>query len=227
MKNTLHLAVGMALLLSSCYCTRYYNQTSSARYLRGNKAFTICYEPPGMVHGKTVPVTIYTADNAFAHRALDTKNKNIVGDITYENKGLVGVCAEVFYKLRPFPGPLLGIGLDYSRNAFTGKYFTHDAKMKVNEKQTVNQQRINLSFNYVTLIRNKLMGYIALQPGYVFTKYNTLVNDHLNYRSNKSTVSARLGYGFQYYVRPLVALNLEAGYGAGAYVRAGICCWMF
>jgi hypothetical protein len=228
MRNNFNIGASIMFLFASCYCNTCYNQNSSARYLRGNKSFTVCYDPPG--EGKTIMFTAYTADNAFARNDFKSHTKTVYSDLTIKHKPLFGLRAETFYKLGTFPCPLLGIGLDYSRNTFEATYLTQDLKALKNEKQNINQQRLNLSLNYVTWIRPKMMGYISMQPGFQYER-NVL---HTQYGSNDFTgitnhtrFNFRLGYGLQLYFLHLVAFNVEAGYGAGAYFRAGISCWLF
>ncbi len=226
MKNNLLIATGIMLLLSGCYCQKYTRGYSSVRFLKASQPKLLCYDPPGMRNGKTVVATIYTGDNAFVRKQAYSQNTNAT-EINFSSSGLIGLRAEQFYKLGPFPGPLLGIGIDYSRNAFETNYTIPVNKFTIEQKLSTKQQRVNLSFNFVTFIRERAMAYIVMQPGCEFSKQSILTQNHLSTKYNTTTFNWRLGYGFQYYFRPLIAINLEAGYGAGAYIRAGISCWVF
>lgn len=219
------------MILTGCYCKKYFNQNSSVRFLRGNHAFTICYQAPGFGDGKKVLSTAYTADPYFARQAFP---KNLVGithsQITYTSKALVGLRMETFFQIGNFPGPLLGIGFDYSRNQVTGNYTTPIHRVETMQNHQLQQQRILLSFNGVTWIRHRMMGYFSFQPGCEWSKQkitSNLQNIKSVNKNYEAQFTARFGYGFQFYIRPLVAFNLELGYGAGAYLRAGIGVWLF
>lgn len=134
---------------------------------------------------------------------------------------------ETYFKLGAFPGPLLGIGLDYSRGAYSTHYYTHIHYVLETQTQTVQQQRLHLSLNLVTWTRERMMGYLAFRPGIEGTK-RKIVSDFPQYNSNgkyKGKFNFRIAYGFQFYLRPGIALHLEGGYGGGSFVQGGVSWW--
>ena len=227
MKKRLLILIGILPILTGCYCKKYYAGTSSARFLHGYKARYICYDPPGIADGKSVLATVYTADNFYAHRFLNNERDKIMSDINFSNQYFVGLRAETFFKIGDFPGPLLGIGLDFSHNTYTANFYSNSYRIPHNETQILNQNRFNISLNYVTWIRDRMMGYICWQGGYEVSKNNINAQDIAIINTTSKKFNGRFGYGFQLYFKKAIAINVEAGYGGGAFIRGGISCWVF
>jgi len=229
MKQSMAISLVGILLLSGCYCKKYIRGYSSVRELKVARSYTICYQPPGMKDGKSVLTTVYTSDSYFQYYYFRKKeSEGIVSDINFNTNGCYGARLETYWKLGNFPGPLLGIGIDYSQNKFSADYYTSIHKIHEYQTQNIQQQRLLLSFNYVTWIRDRMMGYVSLQPGCEWTKQN-IQSEFTKYNLNKSAsgiFNLRLAYGFQYYFRPAMAFNLELGYSGGSFLRGGICFWL-
>jgi hypothetical protein len=219
------------VVLTGCYCEHFSSGTSSVRFLRGNKAFTICYQPPPLEDGKKVLVTAYAGDPYLQQLNFRKREgDHIPSDITYTPHGLFGLRAESFFYTGSFPGPLLGMGVDYSFNRFSADYTTLRNKLPEKQEQDVKQQRLNFSINFVTWIRPRMMGYITAQPGCEWTK-KKIESEFTQFNfTDKAWIGKfnyRVGYGFQFYIRPLLEFNLELGYGGGAFVKGGIGLWVF
>jgi len=132
---------------------------------------------------------------------------------------------ESFLKLGEFPGPLLGMGIDYSKNYLMMFLSTGD-KQTSPILHLIDAHRANIALSYVTLIRPRLMGYISLQGGAWWYRQKT--GTHLIHVIDwKRSLNLRLGYGFQFYLTRNIEMNLEVGYGAGSFVKGGIGVWVF
>ena len=223
------LLFSLVPFLAGCFCKQYTTGNSSVRFLTSFHRYTLCYDMHG--DGKKVLATAYTTDPLFEKIKFD-KNEAIapITGITFTNQGLFGARMESFFKLGAYPGPLLGVGLDYSHSKFTGAYNSAGNKTIQYHMQTVNRERLNLSLNLVTWIRARMLGYITLQPGGEWTK-RKLVSDFPQYnftdRHYTGKMNYRIGYGFHFYLLPTVEFNFELGYGAGAFVRGGVGVWVF
>ncbi|MFI5204034.1 MAG: hypothetical protein ACHQF2_06010 [Flavobacteriales bacterium] len=173
--------------------------------------------------------TAYIADPFFERERFERNADLSVLEIAYKQNLLCGARVESFLELNGFPGPLLGIGIDYSHATMHVDYTTIINKNPYQQKQFIQTHRTQLSFNYVTWIRPHMLGYIGLQPGCVFSKSAVdSENAQYSYRdSNFNTrFSGRISYGFQFYFMRLTAVNIEFGYGSGAFVRAGLSLWV-
>jgi hypothetical protein len=218
-----------ALLLSSCYCIEQTRGKSSVRNLTVVRSKTLCdYRSD---NGKSIPVTLYYGDPFY--QKIDIRfhsNEHITSDLGYKSKGIIGLRMEKYVPLPFLPGPVLGLGLDYSHHNYSTEYYVIDHFQHYEKKNSVSQNRLLLSLNFITLVRYYSIGYFTLQGGKVWDN-SSIEKDFMNaigYEKEKtSKVDYRIGYGMQFLIRPTVALNLEIGYGGGAFFRGGISWWVF
>ncbi|HYG52457.1 MAG TPA: hypothetical protein VD905_16210 [Flavobacteriales bacterium] len=210
-------------LLSGCYCRTYYNQNSSVRFLRGSKSFTICSHLG--TGGNTVLATAYVGDPYLQQLKFIYKN-NSIADPGFSSTGAYGLRME-----KLIPGPVItAMGADYSYNQFDVTYKNMLSSGAGQYTQTVWQHRAAVSWNILTFIEGRTVGYLALRTGTEWSK-NKWETQYTQFnRQDKSwnmQFDWRVGYGLQYYLRPLIHLNLELGYGGGAFVKGGVGIWVF
>lgn len=229
MKSRFILGLTAMVLLSGCYCKWVQRGYSSVRELKAIHDYKICPDNQ-TVEGSFLPITIYTGDPFYTHLKFQQNDTSyIISNINYNYNKILGIRGETFLKLGSYPGPLLGIGLDYSRNNFTAQYFTVMHQVHEQQTQKIQQQRLSLNLNLVTWLKTRMMGYISFQKGREWTKREIQSEfSQYNFEDKKSirTKNWRIGYGFQFYFRPGLAFNLEFGYGGGAFVKTGICWWI-
>lgn len=149
-----------------------------------------------------------------------------MGRINYTDEYNFGVRGETFFYTGTYPGPLLGIGLDYSGNYFTAGYTAVNGYAVTRQEK---QQRLLLSFNLVTWIKKRMMGSLSFQPGLQLTNenmYYDLYPQKTMQKQHRYSFSCRIGYGFQFYISKRLAVNLETGIGGGSFVRGGLSFWL-
>lgn len=229
MKTRFTLGLTAMVLLSSCYCKWVQRGYSSVRELKAIHDYKIC--PDNKTTGnKFFPITVYTGDPFYSPiKFQQSDTTHIINKITYSYNKNFGIRGETFFKLGTYPGPLLGVGIDYSRNNFSANYITTIHQVQEEQTQNIQQQRLSLNLNLVTWLTNNMMGYICFQKGGEWTKREIQSEfTQYNYQDKKSIKNKnwRIGYGFQFYFRPGLAFNLEIGYGGGAFIKTGICWWV-
>lgn len=229
MRTRFILGLTVMVLLSGCYCKWVKRGYSSVRELKAIHDYKIC--PDDATGGKTIPLTIYSGDPFYTQLNFQLNDSSfITSDIKFQHKNLIGIRGETFLKLGSYPGPLLGVGLDYDRNNFTAEYSTSIHHLEEKQIQNIQQQRLSLSLNLVTWLKSRMMGYFSFQKGREWTKREIQSNfTQYNYSDKKfyAQKNFRIAYGFLFFFRPGIAFNLELGYGNGTFLKAGITAWVF
>lgn len=150
-------------------------------------------------------------------------------DFKFKTNGLFGLRAETHISPGFVPYKVLGIGIDYSFTRINTSFSEIVNFQTVKNNLNFDANRILLSANLYTLVtRYRLLGYISLQGGltqiskrYLGNAVSFKFSDPLE---NKS-FDYRIGYGFQYFLNSNLGLDIEGGYGGGAYLRTGVTIW--
>lgn len=229
MFRSIFILISAVFLFSGCYCIEQTRGKSSVRNLTVVRSKTLCDYHSG--NGKSIPVTFYYGDPLYQKLDLHFhSNEHITSDLGYKSKGLMGLRIEKYLSLPFLPGPVLGLGLDYSHHNYSTEYYVVDNFQNFEKENSVSLNRLLFSMNFITLVRYYSIGYFTLQGGKSWNN-SSIKKDFMNtigYEKEKtSKFDYRIGYGMQFFIRPTVALNLEVGYGGGAFFRGGISWWVF
>lgn len=228
MKTISLFSIGAALLFSGCYC-EHYATYSSVRHLEGTRSWDICHIPPALEKGKSTLLTPYYGDaKSTAYQFGKSDTNHITSDFDFRSDGIFGLQMRKYLILGKFPGPLLGLGMNYSRNEFAANYYMVKHLISEYQNFSATQQRFHFTFDLVTWLRPQFMGYFNFAAGNVWTK-RKIDSEFSQYDfEDKKFVRDfdwRISYGMQFYLRPTIALQLDLGYGGGSFVRAGVGWW--
>ncbi len=216
-----------SMTLSGCYCFMSRGK-SNVRFLDGAVFYNHC---PDFFGGGGKPYQ-FNAYYGFPNTDLrQLKSSYLTGTVSNHNFGTmgpVGFRAEKY--VTPFhiiPVTILGLGIDYSYASCKLNY--QSGSFNYTNELRYNSNRVMLSANLYVFVQKKWMGYITGQWGPNFTTFVKQSNDpDFSYKDfNRTPVfNTRYGAGIQYYFLPRTGLTLEAGYGGGAYVKAGFSYWI-
>jgi hypothetical protein len=227
-RHSFYTLILLTPFLTSCYCFHNVSGRSSVRDLETTKSFSLCDHWAG--DGKTTSATPYygfPSTDRLEHLKLREKISGDEMSITSETFGVAGINAH--HWIAPgkfFPFRILGVGMDYSYNQ--NKITLADPYIEPEIHYQTNQ-RIMMSANLMTLVKRRLIGYGTLQGGLLHqrnSESSEILSNELG-SGFKASFAYRAGYGIQYYPSKYFGINLEAGYGGGAYVRAGLIFWVF
>ena len=226
-KSSLYILI--STFICSCYC---YKQSTSVRDFEKSSSYSLC-EYEGNGDGKSVPLNLYYGDPIYSNlhfEKLDSPGK-VISRIQNQSPGVLGVRFEKFIPAFNLPIAILGLGLDYSKNNYSGEYFTIiNSLMGEEQKMLVKSKRLLFSLSMLTLVKPKTIGYFTLQPGWQWNKYEvkSSIDQFVHIEKfQKDKFNFRIGYGFQFYLNGPFAFTIEAGYGGGTFFRGGICWWVF
>jgi hypothetical protein len=191
---------------------------SSVRFLRGAKHGLTCGNQ--YLLGKPT-VTAYIGDALYNKRRYEKQNS--FPEVKYVAKADYGLRVETYRRRK-------ALGIDYSENRITSYYPAMMSTQSSTAKQTQFQYRVNLSFNYFYILRMRTMFYAGVQTGFEFTRRNVWIENIETYiwQDNYSpAVNARVCTGVYFRITRSLRLNLEAGYGGGAFIKSGVSLWSF
>ncbi|MBL1281556.1 MAG: hypothetical protein COA33_014870 [Fluviicola sp.] len=208
--------------LTSCYCFHKVAGKSSVRDLTVAKSFDLCKICPG--RGKVVSLTPY-----YGYPSTDLyqlkRESTSTSSYTLNSLGTFGLRGE--YWVAPgqfFPFRIIGLGIDYSYSKSSISYnYTDVYELRSTERRS---HRILGSINVMTLVKKQWIGYITSQIGVNLQRTDQIAFDYFATEKNK-LVDYRFGYGLQFYPKIPVGISIEAGYGGGAYLKAGLTFWLF
>jgi len=224
MKPRLYSIILLFPILSSCYCFHKVTGESSVKNLTTYRSYSICDSCPGK--GKVFSLTPYFGFPSTDLQRLQNGNSlDVLTEYNSKTSNIIGVRGE--YWMKPgnfFPFRIIGLGLDYSfnksqLNSSIDNFTTQSITRQYN-------QRLLGCINVMTLVKRHWIGYTTLQLGVNFQKTTFSQNDFYSVR-NSQLFAYRIGYGIQFYPNLPIGITLEAGYGAGAYVRTGLTFWVF
>ncbi len=229
MKTISLFSIGAALLFSGCYC-EHYATYSSVRHLEGTRSWDICHLPPALEKGKSTMLTPFYGDTKLTAYQFGMSDTNkITTETDYKSDGIFGLQMRRYFILGKFPGPLLGIGMNYSRNDFTANYYTVKHFIHEHQDFSAKQQRFHFTLDWVTWLRPQFMGSFNFAVGKVWSK-RKIDSEFAQYDyEDKKAVSNfdwRISYGLQFYLKPTLALQLDLGYGGGSLARVGVNWWV-
>lgn len=229
-KRYLWERVGFFILLLqfySCYCYEHIRGRSSVRYLTVARSVILCPPLPHNAEERSVMGTVYNGQiNGMQSRYQNMYNLNAPGSVEVYSSFLVGIRAEKF--LNPFqkPVPTLVLGFDYSyaENRLQIRTISNTAEQKF--FPLVQHHRLYASANYVTWVKHWLIGYITMQSGIEFLKSEqNRPSGSLLFTDQK--INGRIGYGLHLFPYRKTAINIEAGWGGGAWLRMGFSRFLF
>ncbi|HYG52455.1 MAG TPA: hypothetical protein VD905_16200 [Flavobacteriales bacterium] len=209
-------------VIAGCH-TQYQASGSSVRFLRGAKYF---HCGTGTAYRRHVLATVYTGDPYLQRQHFIKSHQSPTVEQTAHY--LAGFRAEGFFHSGLFRGT--GLGTEYSQSKFTSNYTYPWQDHEILYQYKLMQHRLNVNLSFVMLNRSYIKGYISLQPGYTWNRerlhYETL-NTRMTHSSFSKNFSFRAAWGFHFYIRSRMEINLELGYGAGSYGRFGVGVWVF
>ena len=229
MKNSLLYFTAVILFygLSGCYCLKTYSSgVSDFERATVNKDSGLCCGH----EGRSVEVNAYYGAPFTEKKEYVDRYSTLSSESTeFSSVGQFGLRIEKHISYLNIPYRVLGVGVDYSQT-----YFNIEQKYAGNQADTAHsfvQHRTVLSINHMTFIRKKSIGYLTFQGG-VNNVRETIRSNSTDFQSQRmfqpATFAYRIGYGLQYYpTGGRWGIALEGGYGGGAYVRAGVFCWVF
>lgn len=210
--------------LTGCYCV---SVPSSAhpRNLRPAQGYSICMGHGG--DGKSMEATVYYGvpqmDRADIEARYDVPS---ISTIEYGNFNQFGVRGEYYVNSPLFGFKVLGLGLDYSVDRFSVRsILTGNAPDSLDRYA---RNRLMLSVNHMTWVRPKMIGYLIAQGGVQQTFLRSeILSSGGGVTKSKLPLAFdyRFGYGFQFFLNGPWGINVEGGYGGGAYGKAGLFLW--
>ena len=229
-KNQLQLFSALLLLISlnGCYCFYKIYGEASPRYLESPPPFSLCSQWSG--EGKSMQTNIYYG---FPSTMKKEYTNFYTGDSTishdFHSPGQLGLRLEKYIAPGKIPFCIVGLGLDFSISSlklnYTERWNYFNCENEINSVHS----RMMGSINVMTLVQDRCIGYVSLQGGYNFVNnsYHSSIAAYPFrdiYRPGR--FEYRIAYGLQFYSSSLLGLNVECGYGGGAYIRTGICYWI-
>ena len=206
-------------LLSGCYCFNEIMGKSSVKDLTVAKRIDLCHTQRG---GSFISLTPYYG---FPSTDKDSLQRMDALATNYNSTGLIGARGEAWVGLgKLFPFRILGLGFDYSFNE--SKSELTNSGMFTDYSRTLSSNRILGSINLMTLVQSRWIGYATVQFGVDLQKSFYSKYDYASIQKKK-LFDYRLGYGVQFYPNLPIGISLEAGYGGGGYIKAGLTFWLF
>lgn len=227
-KTLLSLPILLLFILSSCYCFTKRYTPPSIKYLDGVKSYSLCDTYPGK--GISTRGSLYYGAPSTDYLAYSKSyNTASTQSFDFSTHGEFGGRFERYFRVA-MPIPLLGIGVDYSYAGIGVDLEQIENGNLYTSRLASFHHRINLSVNYIVLVKKHSIGYFIGQIGLEHT--NTFESsNNPNFSSielfPKNALNYRVGYGYEYYFRERTFLGIEGGYGGGGYIRIGIGTWLF
>ncbi len=215
----------LLFLLTGCYCQQV-TSSASMRRLTPAKGYSICGEHNGSGHNILVN-GYYGAILSDPSTVRETYSQATLQQPNLRHYLQFGVRGERYFSPGFTPYPVLGIGLDYSFDFFSVNYQLTDSLYA--SKDSYQRQRVHLSFNYITLIRQRTVGYFTFQGGVLYGNRTStyLAPEEITEKSTlHGQFSYRGGYGLSFFFDGPWGVNVEAGYGGGGYAKVGMFFWL-
>lgn len=220
--------ITLLLSLTGCYCFKTTSSNSSVRNLDGTN-YSVQYEPCNGNDKSVLVNAYYGFPSSEKQEYTDRFSTQTTAHQEFSTIGVFGVRVEKYILSFKIPYKVLGLGIDYSQAYF--ELNQQYSGSQIDTTRSFVQHRTMLSINHMTFVRSNSIGYLTFQGGLNNVKETISSNDP-NFHSKEffqpATFAYRIGYGVQYYpTGGRWGIALEAGYGGGAYGRAGIFCWVF
>lgn len=215
----------LLVLLSGCYCQSV-TSSASVRSLSAAKGYSVCGQHNGSGHNILVN-GYFGAIQSEQLAVRETYSETTLQEAEISNYLQFGVRGERYFSPGITPYPVFGVGLDFSMDFFNVDYQLTDSLFA--SQDAYQRQRLHLSLNYITLIRQRLVGYLTFQGGIL---YGNRTSNYMSPVEIEEKIklpgqfSYRGGYGLSYFFNGPWGINMEAGYGGGAYAKVGMFVWL-